>query len=526
MSFATLRAVKHAHTCSDRLSSACMLAARTGRQFQAPLDETQRNKDATLGQRSVQAYADSYRDPSLGSPDVTQDDLADSSAVEALLNCINILLGCGILTIPYALKEGGWAAFLVLAIMGASTNYTGKMLIRCQEYYVKYPDESPPQGSSIRVRGGVMQTYEDIAEAAFGSKGRELVSFTLYTELLGTCALFLILQKDHVKLLLESMGWSGALSDATLLALAFAVVLPTTWLPDLSALSYIGAAGFVSALAVTGILAYVYATQPHLAETHLVHLNTLPITFGLLAFVFAGHAVFPTIYASIKREERHLFPRVIDATFIVTALVCGVVGFTGYSAFGDATLEEVTLNIPPGALQLVAIAMVLVSPITKYALTLEPCGQGADTAIQQVLSGSPGARPSLLQKRLTRTFLAGSTLVMAAKVPLFGIFMSILGAFLTLSVSVLFPVAVNLKLHGDELSETEKMVNYGTFVLGFVTAVMGTSLAVQSLIAATTTAGELPFEALVSDAQQGAQILDASHGALKVLVCGSVCQAI
>lgn len=37
--------------------------------------------------------------------------------------------------------------------------------------------------------------YEDVAEAAFGSKGREVVSLTLYTELLGTCALFLILQK-------------------------------------------------------------------------------------------------------------------------------------------------------------------------------------------------------------------------------------------------------------------------------------------------------------------------------------------
>lgn len=140
------------------------------------------------------------------------------------------------------------------------------------------------------------------------------------------------------------MGWSGAVSDATLLALAFAVVLPTTWLPDLSALSYIGAAGFISALAITGFLAYVYAAAPHLATTHLVHLDSLPITFGLLAFVFAGHAVFPTIYASMKQQERHLFPRVIDITFVITAAVCCIVGVSGYSAFGDATLEEVTVR--------------------------------------------------------------------------------------------------------------------------------------------------------------------------------------
>ena len=183
------------------------------------------------------------------------------------------------------------------------------------------------------------------------------------------------------------------------------------------------------------------------------------------------------------------------------------------------------LNIPPGALQLLAIALVLVSPITKFALTLEPCGQGADNAIQRLLPGGAKASPTLLQKRITRTCLAGSTLVMAAKVPLFGIFMSILGAFLTLSVSVLFPVAVNLKMHGQEMDNGEKALNYSTFGLGFVTAVMGTTLAVQSLFDALSP-GDSMFESFVVDAQQGAQILDASHGAFKVLVCGSVCQAL
>lgn len=84
----------------------------------------------------------------------------DSTALEALLNCINILLGCGILTIPYALKEGGWAAFVVLAVMGASTNYTGKMLIKCQEYFVHHPDVSPAPGSTLRLKEGVMQTCD------------------------------------------------------------------------------------------------------------------------------------------------------------------------------------------------------------------------------------------------------------------------------------------------------------------------------------------------------------------------------
>jgi hypothetical protein len=41
-----------------------------------------------------------------------------------------------------------------------------------------------------------------------------------------------------------------------------------------------------------------------------VHLSTLPVSFGLLAFVFAGHAVFPAIYTSMEKPEE--YPAMLD----------------------------------------------------------------------------------------------------------------------------------------------------------------------------------------------------------------------
>lgn len=134
------------------------------------------------------------------------------------------------------------------------------------------------------------------------------------------------------------------MSDAALLTLALAVVMPTTWLKDLSALSYVGAAGAFSAIAVTGLLGYFYVTAPGSMPTDFVHLESLPLTFGLMAFVFAGHAVFPTIYHSMKLEERKHFPQIIDTSFLIVAVVCSVIGFTGYSAYGSGALEEVTVR--------------------------------------------------------------------------------------------------------------------------------------------------------------------------------------
>jgi hypothetical protein len=45
--------------------------------------------------------------------------------------------------------------------------------------------------------------YEDIAEASFGKSGRNFMTAVLYTELIGTCALFLILQKGVISIFLK-----------------------------------------------------------------------------------------------------------------------------------------------------------------------------------------------------------------------------------------------------------------------------------------------------------------------------------
>lgn len=40
----------------------------------------------------------------------------------------------------------------------------------------------------------LLQSYEDVGQAAFGNNGRAFITAVLYTELIGTCALFFILE--------------------------------------------------------------------------------------------------------------------------------------------------------------------------------------------------------------------------------------------------------------------------------------------------------------------------------------------
>ncbi|PNH12095.1 Vacuolar amino acid transporter 1 [Tetrabaena socialis] len=104
------------------------------------------------------------------------------SRARAVFNVVNVMMGVGLLSLPFALKSSGWVGLLVLWVMGIATNYTAKVLCECAE------------AVTARNPGGGAVSYEDIAEAAFGPIGRVIISAIIYVELFGTCALLFILE--------------------------------------------------------------------------------------------------------------------------------------------------------------------------------------------------------------------------------------------------------------------------------------------------------------------------------------------
>eukprot|EP00899_Mesostigma_viride_P002522 jgi/Mesvir1/12270/Mv00480-RA.1 len=415
--------------------------------------------------------------PSSPPPPALDELYIGTSFGESLLNAVNILLGVGVLSIPFAMSEGGWSSLGVLALLGLVTNHTGKLLGVCQERVCLLPD-----GPNTMLDGDVngLQSYEDIGDAAFGDAGRQFVTWVVYTELVGTLGLFFILEGDNIARIL------GSTDHATWMYLSALVIIPTTWLPDLKALAALGALGLLAVVGLTGVLSYYFFTgqYPAGAETTLVSLNTLPLTFGLLAFVFAGHAVFPNIKASMQEPEK--YDLMLDYAYGIVGAVCAFVGVLGYTMFGKEVNEELTLSLPAGLLTTIAMGLVVVNPFTKFALTLDPVGKGVER-----LMGWQGTRSSrkkdqgiLLppEKIAVRTGLSLVALLMAAKVPFFGLVMALIGSCLTLGVSVVLPAACYLKLFEGQLTWADRAVNYGVIVVGMVCALSGTYVAIQSLV--------------------------------------------
>uniref|UniRef100_A0A0E0KN45 Amino acid transporter transmembrane domain-containing protein n=1 Tax=Oryza punctata TaxID=4537 RepID=A0A0E0KN45_ORYPU len=77
---------------------------------------------------------------------------------QGVLNGVNVLCGVGVLSTPYAVKQGGWLGLIILALLAVLAWYTGILLKRCLD---------SKEG---------LETYPDIGHAAFGTTGRIVIS--------------------------------------------------------------------------------------------------------------------------------------------------------------------------------------------------------------------------------------------------------------------------------------------------------------------------------------------------------------
>lgn len=149
----------------------------------------------------------------------------------------------------------------------------------------------------------------------------------------------------------------------------------------------------------------------------------------------------------------------------------------GYLMFGDYLKSQVTLNLPVGKISSkIAIYTTLINPLTKYAVIIAPIA----TAIEDTY---PFRNINRFISILIRTLIVFSTVIVALIVPFFGYVMAFIGAFLSVTVSMLLPCLFYLKINkaarsfGFELTMIMGIVVTGSFV-----GVIGTYMSLKQIV--------------------------------------------
>ncbi|KAJ9709313.1 hypothetical protein PVL29_001000 [Vitis rotundifolia] len=377
-------------------------------------------------------------------------------------NGINALSGVGILSIPYALSQGGWLSLILLFLVAILCWYTGLLLRRCM-------DAHP-----------LIKTYPDVGELAFGMKGRTMIALFMYLELYLVAVEFLILEGDNLEKLFPDMSFKvaglkiGGRQGFVLLAAL--VILPTTWLRSLGLLAYVSAGGVFASVIVVGCVFWAGAVDGVGFHERGMVLNWsgLSTTISLFVFCYCGHAIFPTLCTSMK--DRSQFSKVLLVCFALSTINYGSMAILGYLMFGENLRSQVTLNLPTGKISSkLAIYTTLINPLTKYGIIITPIAN----AIEDTFSFR-NSRPISIT---IRTVLVISTAVVALTVPFFGYIMEFIGAFLSVTVSLLFPCIFYLKINKASQSfGLELIAIIAILALGSFVAVTGTYTSLRQII--------------------------------------------
>lgn len=163
--------------------------------------------------------------------------------------------------------------------------------------------------------------------------------------------------------------------------------------------------------------------------------------------------------------------------FLLCTISYASMAVLGYLMFGSDVQSQITLNLPTDKLSSkVAIYTTLVNPISKYALMVTPM-------VNTAQSWFPCYQKSRPFSLLIGTTLVISTVIVALIVPFFGFLMSLVGALLSVTASLILPCLCYLKISGTyRRFSYELVVLWGIVLMGVVMAIIGTYTSLAEIV--------------------------------------------
>lgn len=287
---------------------------------------------------------------------------AKATFSQCVFNLSNILMGVGLLGLPFVFKSAGWfGGTFCLSVFGFITWRTSILIgrelngdPRPSYCFDESPFKSPLQpGSEPGARMlPPLRSFPEIARVAFGGTGSFILAVILYFELFSCLCVFFVTIGDHLHQL-----FPGISVTHHMMTVAVASTIPTMLLRTPKLLSYLSLVGTISTIAVVVavILSAVFegdmtervAAEEGIQNARPYHTGWrtegLMLSFGLVAYCFSGHAIVPAIYTSMARPQD--FEKMVTFTFAIVICCCFAVAISGYYMFGSVVHDQVTLSL-------------------------------------------------------------------------------------------------------------------------------------------------------------------------------------
>ncbi|KAJ2961139.1 hypothetical protein NQZ79_g3581 [Umbelopsis isabellina] len=355
------------------------------------------------------------------------------SSLWAYCNIVCVVAGTGALSLPYALRQGGWIGLFILGLSWLMASYCGIILIRC--LYAN--------GKSR------LDSYYHVGKAAFGPVGGAVVFFFNVILLLGVSMLYIMLCGSNFSGVILK-GTSAELTPAIWKIIwACVIAVPFVFFRSMKEIGIFSFFGLISTFVCVVIVVAVAVNDHNANPVPVEHDNVLwdqfPIALSSISFSYGGNPIYPAVEASMRKPKQ--WTKVLIAgltTCMGFYFLCAV---PGYYIFGNTVQSPIYASLPDSAAKtaaavIITIHLILATPLLVTSLALD---------CERMLHITPEYRGKWSERGLRLAFRAAMMVVVAIVaifVPYFGDFMSMLGAVANCMIIFAFPVLCYWRLTG------------------------------------------------------------------------------
>ncbi|KAH7689478.1 Amino acid transporters domain-containing protein [Dioscorea alata] len=382
-----------------------------------------------------------------------------ATSMQTLMNIIVSIVGTGVLGLPYAFRTAGWLAGSLGVITAALLSYYCMLLlVQCKRRAIVVLEGG---GEENRI-----ETYGDLGARAFGAKGRFLTELMIVISQLGGTIVFLLFIGENL-----SSVFSGRhrISPSVFILILLPLQIALSFITSLKVL-----APFSALADACNVLAMAFVIKEDVKQLQSfggsrIAFNgvwSLPFACGVAVYCFDGFALTLSLEKSMARPKK--FPWVLLQAFIGVCIVYTCFGVLGYLAFGDNTMDIITLNLPNSLSSIIVKLGVSMALALTFPMSMHP--------IKEIMEAKLKSRKSITL-RAARVIMVVAVAVLATAAPDFSVLISFIGSTLCALLSFILPALYHLKLVNN-LSVWERVLDYIIFVIGIVFAACGTCAAI------------------------------------------------
>jgi len=401
---------------------------------------------------------------------------------QTTFNMVNCFVGAGILTVPFAFRLAGYSACILVLFVAGLNWYTSLLLGKALDRAALLHPDIPLRNWSMGALG----------RAAFGEAGDRFIRLVFGLELWFALETFLVLTGISVNLL-------TGLPEPPVIVVAgtlgcFSLGLPMKTIAHTSFLAMACMVAGLLALVVCGmgrLWDHPSDLVPSAEQHHLLELPRFTASLSIFLYCFSGLPCLPSIRAGMQRPKED-YAQAVHYSFAYASLYYLAIGMLGYEFFANDTRRSFLKDLTPvpgeghsqiyGYIAATAAGLFALKLQAGFPLYAGPILEAAGLTVDQGMS--------------MKQVLFGRGVFCVISV-LFAVFArnqldavaELMGAFLTNSTSVIFPVAAYCSLteraaiagHGEKLPKGKLAGLYIMLLFGISYGIMGTSSAISSI---------------------------------------------